>query len=156
MLHQKRRGRASSENSGFDGPGGWGPGRDQLNNNYYTQLLRNGRVSDDFALELQNNANNPPFPNQFLWREVGRRGGTFMFNADMALAVDMQGYANPVNGAVTCSLTAGSPTACPDSRLLPTAVQYASNNGLWVRDFRDALVKMVETGCGNGICDTIA
>lgn len=150
------RGVANSENSGFDGPGGWGPGQDQLNNNYYTELLDNGQVSANFELEFQDNTEFPPFPNQFFWQE-NDRGNTFMFNADMALAVDMAGFLDPVTGNVNCTLrpvTTGKPT-CPASSLLGIAQEYAQGNAVWVRDYRDAFVKMINTGCGNGICITV-
>jgi hypothetical protein len=153
ILH---RGVADSDNSGFNGPGGWGPGRNQLNNNYYTELLDNGRVNVDFALELQDNSNNPPFPNQFMWKLNGRRGGTFMFHADMALAIDMQGHlVDTTSGAINCTLVSGTATTCPPSPLLSIAVEYANNNNVWVNDFHDAFVKMVHSGCGNGVCQAV-
>jgi hypothetical protein len=150
-------GRASIQNSGFEGSGGWGPDDNALDNNFYTTLIRNGRAAD-FVLELQNNV--APFTNQFLWRENGRSG--FMLNADMALAVDMTGFLNATSGAVSCALSvpryAPSPTLplCPASPLLATANRYATNNVAWVTDFRDAFTKMVNTGCNApSICTAV-
>jgi hypothetical protein len=119
-----------------------------LDNNFYSTLIRNGRVSD-FVQELQNNS--IPFTNKFLWRENGRPG--FMLNADMALAVDTAGFLNATSGAVTCSLpvrlNAPPPpfTICPNAPLLATANRYALDNAAWVTDFRDAFAKMVNAGC---------
>jgi hypothetical protein len=133
------------QNSGFDGNAGWGPDQNTLDNNFYTTLLRNGRVAA-FVPELQNNA--APFTNKFLWRENGRPG--FMLNADLALAVDTSGHLDSTNGAVACSLPS-QPNAvnpvCPNSPLLATANRYAANNAAWVADFRDAFTKMVNSGC---------
>jgi Peroxidase len=141
-------GRAVPQNSGFNGNAGWGPDLITLNNNFYTELIRNGRAAD-FVLELQTNV--APFTNKFLWRENGRPG--FMLNADMALAVDTAGFLNATSGAVSCSLPvppntpAGPLPVCPNSPLLATANRYANNNAAWVTEFRDAFTKMVNTGC---------
>jgi hypothetical protein len=141
-------GRASTQNSGFDGRAGWGRDQDTLDHNFYTTLLRNGRVGN-FVPELQTNT--APFTNKYLWRESNGRPG-FMLNADMALAVNTAGYLNAANGAVTCSLpsspgTSAANPVCPNSPLLATANRYAANNAAWVTDFRNAFTKMVNKGC---------
>jgi hypothetical protein len=82
--------------------------------------------------------------------------GVFMLQADMALAFDMEGYLNPSNGDVNCTLVQReNQTMCPASPLLARAELYRDNNLLWVQSFEAAFVKMINTGCGNGVCKAV-
>jgi hypothetical protein len=129
--------------------------QDKLTNNYYTELLN----FSQFELDFEENADFPPFPDQFYWEEEvpeGEPDGSFMLHADMALAFDMEGYFDAKNGNVTCTLLPQQgKTTCPSSPLLPHVQEYASNNLKWVQDFREAYLKMVTTGCEAGTCTPI-
>jgi hypothetical protein len=82
--------------------------------------------------------------------------GVFMLQADMALAFDMEGYLNPSNGDVNCTLVQReNQTICPASPLRARAEMYRDNNLLWVQSFEAAFVKMINTGCGNGVCSAV-
>lgn len=142
---------ADSANSGFSGGVGWDNIPDRLENEYYKELLS----FDQLNLHFDDNTAFPPFPNQFYW--VDGQSGIFMLHADMALAFDMQGYLNPTNGAVNCTLVpVAGQKQCPPSPLRGRAKLYAHQNARWVKDFEAVLVKMVNTGCGNGVCKPIA
>jgi hypothetical protein len=103
---------------------------------------------------LEDNARFPPFPNQFFWKEDGDSdSGIFMLQADMALAFDMEGFLDPSNGNVTCRLVQTKGFAvCPTSSLRSRAEFYRKNNDAWIRDFEVAYLKIVNRGCGNGVC----
>jgi Peroxidase len=148
------RGRAVSQNSGFTGEQGWDKQPDLLTNDYYKQLL----TTKQWTLILEDNAPSSPFPDQFYWEEeIGGDSGIFMLHADMSLAFDMEGHMNPVNGNVTCRLEKTKGFAvCPTSALRSQAELYRKSNDLWVRDFEAAFVKMVNTGCGNGVCQSLS
>jgi hypothetical protein len=151
MLFYIISGVAVPRNSGFDGLNGWVTTRNRLDNTFYSTLLGNdGMVNSIFTQENQDNSAIPRFADQVLWRG-GNNDGTIMLNADMALAVDFDGFLDGTTGSVTCSLTGeGTATVCPVSSLLSVAVEYANNNTLWVNDFHDAFIKMTNTGCGVG------
>lgn len=121
---------------------------DRLDNQFYRVLLDGNEVDEDFALEFQQNRGTA-FPDQFLWRRGNRND--FMLNVDIALARDLEGFIDPTTGFVTCSLNG----SCPDSPLLSIAMEYASNNRVWVQDFRDAFIKMTSSGC-EGVCTDIS
>lgn len=106
-------------------------------------LLDNNGLDNDFEQEEQDE---PGFPRQFLWREQG--DDEFMLNVDVALAIDVEGSIVAGSGEVTCS-------PCPDSRLLPRALQYADSNQLWVNDFHDAFQKICNAGCGGAVCTAV-
>lgn len=122
---------------------------DSLDNEFYRVLLDGNQVDDAFALEIQRNDDSVHFPTQYLWRRGNRND--FMLNADMALARDLEGHIDPVTGFVTCNLNGD----CPDSPLLPFAMEYASSNAAWLRDFRTAFIKMTSVGCDNGECTKV-
>jgi hypothetical protein len=117
-----------------------------------------------FVLEYEDNTNFAPFPNQYYWeQEVAEDGpaGTFMLHADMAIAFDMEGYVDPDNGQVNCTMVPNSSSGsdngtgldpCPVSPLLAYAQAYADDNDQWMLDFRQAYLKMVGTGCRDGAC----
>jgi len=142
---------AVHENSGFEGGNGWVTSKNVLDNTFYSTLLDNdGLVNSIFTQEEQENTDIPRLDKQVLWRR-GNETGTIMLNADMALAVDFDGFLDGTTGSVTCSLTGGGAlTVCPVSSLLSVAVEYANDNTLWVNDFHDAFIKMTNTGCGVG------
>jgi hypothetical protein len=144
-------GGATSANSGFTGEQGWDNDPDLLTNSYYKELLK----FDQFSLTLEENAQFPPFPDQWYWEEEETPGvsGVFMLQADMALAFDMEGYLNPANGNVNCTIVPlEGQTLCPMSPLRARAEFYRDNNLLWVQAFEAAFIKMINTGCGNGVC----
>lgn len=137
---------AASANSGFSGGVGWDNLPDRLENEYYNELLK----FDQLDLHFDDNTAFPPFPNQFYW--VDRESGIFMLNADMALMFDMQGYINPTNGAVNCTLVpVVGQKQCPSSYLRDTVRFYSGRNNQWVRSFEIIFLKMVNNGCG-GFC----
>lgn len=148
------RGKATPENSGFDGEGGWDGSAHVLDNHYYSKLLDYSQ----FVLEYEDNTNFAPFPNQYYWeQEVAEGGpaGTFMLHADMAIAFDMEGYVDPDNGQVNCTMVSSSKNGqdpCPVSPLLSYAQAYAEDNDQWMLDFRNAYLKMVGIGCRDGAC----
>jgi hypothetical protein len=114
-----------------------------LTSAYYDEILK----FDKFEL-VQQRANQ-----QYMWQEKGRADKIFMLQADMALAFDMEGYLNPANGNVACTLVKRpGQTLCPTSPLRARVQLYRNNNLRWVRDFEAAFLKMVNTGCGNGAC----
>lgn len=106
--------------------------------------------ADEFELEEQNNAG-LPFPNQFLWRD----GNRFMLNADMALAVDFEGFmTSPETGEVTCNL-GGNTNVCPTSELVGFAAEFADDDIQWRTEFRDVFFKITNLGCGAGVCTAV-
>jgi hypothetical protein len=124
-----------------------------LDNNYYQQLLN----FDQWTLIFEENPAPSPFPNQFYWEEeIAEDSGIFMLHADMALAFDMVNHLEPSNGAVNCTLvpTAGQ-DVCPASPLRAQAELYRIDNDLWLQAFKAAFLKMVNTGCGNGVCKAV-
>jgi hypothetical protein len=131
---------------------GWDNDQNVLDNNYYHQLLN----FPQWTLILEDNPAPSPFPNQFYW-EVEVDGnldsGVFMLHADMALAFDMVHHLEPSNGAVNCTLvpTTGQ-DVCPTSPLRAQAELYRNDNDLWVQAFESAFLKMINIGCGNGVC----
>jgi hypothetical protein len=142
-------GRSFVANSGFDTAVGWDDHPHLLENGYYNSML-----SSDRFVQVLNPAVPPNFPNQFFWKAVNS-GDHFMFNADFALAFDMTNFtSSTVPGGVSCELNNPS-NMCPSSSLLPQAQLYAGNNGRFVRDFRAVFLKMISTGCGNGVCTAI-
>jgi hypothetical protein len=147
-------GGATSANSGFTGEQGWDHDPDLLDNDYYKQLLN----FKQYTLIMEDNKHFPPFPDQFYWEEevVPGVSGVFMLQADMALAFDMEGYLNPANGDVNCTLVpTDGQTVCPASPLRARAELYRDNNLLWVEAFEAAFIKMINTGCGNSVCSAV-
>jgi hypothetical protein len=144
-------GRSFAANSGFDNAVGWDNHPQFLENGYYNSML-----SSDRFVQVLKPAVPPDFPAQVFWEARPEDGGHFMFNADMALAFDMTDFtSSTVPGGVSCDLKADSSNVCPSSSLLPQAQLYADNNGRFVRDFRAVFLKMISTGCGNGVCTAI-
>jgi hypothetical protein len=78
-----------------------------------------------------------------------------MLNADMALVMNFAGSIDSITGEVDCvpgELEGDSnDDVCPEASTIDQVAQYADNNNFWLRDFRDAFVKM--TLNGNSICD---
>jgi len=136
---------AQIANSGFDGIGGWVPNEERLDNQFYRELLQNDVADPEWQQEEQNNEG-LVFTNQFLWRKNGRR--LFMLNTDMALAINTAGFITDV-GQVTCN-------PCPPSTMLETTRLYHDNDAQWRTDFRDAFIKMTNTGCNADTCTLVA
>jgi hypothetical protein len=148
-----RSGRSFVSNSGFDGVVGWDDHPQLLENGYYNSML-----SFERFVPTLNPAVPPNFPDQFFWEAPPDNGGHFMFNADLALAFDMANFtSNAVLGQVSCKLVVVNPgdVPCPTSSMLPHAQFYAANNARFVRDFRAVFLKMISSGCGNGVCTAI-
>jgi len=147
-------GRAVSENSGFDGRAGWDADLRGLDNGYYDILLtQNGSIRTEFRQSLQDNRNNPTFPDQFLWN-FGETD-LFMLNADLALVVNLEDFIDPDDGFVTCALSEGSISdrdICPAASTVDIALEFASSNSLWINDFHTAFLKMTSVGCNNAVC----
>lgn len=74
-----------------------------------------------------------------------------MFNADMALAFDFDGVMNPQTEDVFCDLR----FSCPISPLRNQALAYRDDQNLWLRDFRDAFVRMTSAGCSSTVCTVV-
>lgn len=82
----------------------------------------------------------------------GGGGGLKMLNADMALVSDLAGFVDPVSGFATCSPNTdrfSDLPECPPASTRGQVVEYAENNDLWLRDFRDVMVRLVTTPVGN-------
>lgn len=76
-----------------------------------------------------------------------------MLNVDMALAKDFSSGLDPITGELFgCDLE-----DCPDSSLLPIALQYTGGNGMatWINDFRSAMIKMTNNGCEGQVCTPV-
>jgi hypothetical protein len=141
-------GRASASFSGFNGPGGWDKDPDLLTSRYYKEVLK----FDQFELVFQ------PANQQYMWQERGGGDKIFMLQADMALVFDLEKHLNPSNGKINCTLQAKrfrGQTQCLPSSLRARAQLYRDNNLRWITDFEAALLKMVNTGCGNGKCTAL-
>jgi len=136
-------GRAFPENSGYEGSGGWVGNQDRLDNGFYATLVSQGRINTVFSQEMQDNSGRV-FPDQFLWRRIPST--RFMLNVDFALAVDLDGFLDPVSGEVSCRLS-GNSNICPDSSTVDIVLEYANDNRAWVNDFHDALQKMTTHNC---------
>ena len=142
-------GRALPRNSGFNGRNGWVGNPDRFNNKFYIDLFNNGQIDTTFGQQLQNNGARPDFPDQFLWRL--ENSNRFMLNVDMGLAVDFQGFIDPVSGEVTCELT-GSANVCPQATTLDIALEFVASNDDWVDAFHTAFMKMSSIGCSASNC----
>lgn len=154
FAHTCFSGRAVPQNSGFRGQDGWVPNRNRLDNQFYRVLLQNGQADPSFEQEFQVNNNNP-FPNQFMWREQG--DDEFMLNADMALAIDLDGLIVDGTGEALCRLEGqnGNEPLCPPSELLQIAQEFAGSNDAWLAAFHDAFITMTNTGCDSSTCTAV-
>jgi hypothetical protein len=67
----------------------------------------------------------------------------------MALMLDLSGEIRSDDGEVDCNIG-----CCPRSSKFDQVIDYASNNGLWMEDFRDIYTRM--TLSGHFVCDLTA
>ena len=140
---------AAKENSGYDGQAGWVINADRLDNEFYFMMISNGVIDDIWQPELQDNSGTI-FPDQVIWRQGDSE--LFMFNSDLALAVNFEGFMTDVSGEVSCSLTAGTDDSCPAASTLAIANEYAASNTVWLNDFHAAYIKMTNSGCEDDNC----
>ena len=163
-------GQLSTENSGIDGPNGWMINSQTLDNEYYAELV--GGTSPDsprselvqgapgWGRNIERNDGNS-FPNKHIW--TGFPGGTkiVMLNADIALVRQLDGSNVQNNGRVNCRFV-GENTCPVAEQSFRFAVEYTFDNMLWLRDFRQVMIIMIENGyrragcAGNGLCRLIA
>ena len=141
-------GRLSPRNSGFRG-GKWVDNDEEIDNDYFEVLLdNNGELPNEKFIQTNEGSTN----GQYLWTEGTRDDALLMINADMALVVDMDGYLDQETGLASCLPNKGATAATRNSEMpecppafatLPFVKLYDDDGDLWLSDFRDALLKMV-------------
>lgn len=155
------------EVQGFDAPYGRVQDNLQFNNGYYLELVGAGEDLDSQVNRAPNwqqrfvdNSNEPDdIPNVFQWEGYPNGKKIVMLNSDIAMVRQLH-YGNKApNGKVGCQFVArgGSDAPCPVARadLFTEMVKYRNDNHLFLEDFRDALLKMTQSGytVDNNSCD---
>ena len=137
-------------NVGFDGEDGWDLTNNALDNGYYIELVgQSGNPNDvpDFVQVVVQNNDLRSMPNRMQFEaNVGGRK-VVMLTADVALARQLDEGSNlRSDGAVLCNFR-GFNNRCPDAQAtIPHVTQYARNSGVFLNDFRDVLMLMIEHG----------
>jgi len=150
-------GRLNNDNSGFDGP--WVRSRFSLTNEFYRLLIdRDDRTLATPNYRSRNNGNDN---DQFLWlrRSRDRRRRRIMLNADMSLVSDFSGHIDVNTGEVaTCVIRSdvrnGGLPECPRaSATFDKVSQFSRDNRSFLREFRNALTKMMLNEQDLSVCD---
>eukprot|EP00543_Licmophora_paradoxa_P004946 CAMPEP_0202441846 /NCGR_PEP_ID=MMETSP1360-20130828/1354_1 /ASSEMBLY_ACC=CAM_ASM_000848 /TAXON_ID=515479 /ORGANISM="Licmophora paradoxa, Strain CCMP2313" /LENGTH=650 /DNA_ID=CAMNT_0049057019 /DNA_START=102 /DNA_END=2054 /DNA_ORIENTATION=- len=155
-------GELSRQNSGVDGPNGWLLNNRVLDNEYYIELVGGESVNDPIQVlidtapnwqrDLENNRDLAGIPNRHVWTGFPDNTKIVMLNVDVAIVRNLSSSNTASSGRVFCGFRRTG--ACPHAEgALQKAAEYRFNNFRWVRDFRAALLAMVDNGYDRpGIC----
>ena len=113
---------------------------------------------------MVNNSNftDGTLPNRFQWEGFPGGRKVIMLNSDIAMVRQLDDTnKHNTTGEVFCKFVTRGPTTpqqparCPVARLdlFDPMVEYAHDNELFLHDFRDAMIKMTDTGYRVGTCD---
>lgn len=152
---------------GFSGQNGWVPNNTRFDNEYYEELVGGGSTLErqiegapQWRQALVNNTDLPDLPDRFQWEGFpgGRR--VVMLNTDVAMVRQLDdSNRNPTTGQVSCKFVnrePGNRPRCPGARrdVFDNMVTYRGDNQRFIDDFRDALIKMTDTGYRVSTCDS--
>lgn len=142
---------------GFDGPNGRTLDSSSFNNAYFKELIGHGTSYQEQIDNAPNwqqvfvdNSDLPNIPSRYQW--VGFPNGIkiVMRNSDIALVRQLNSNNKADSGRVGCQFVprGGDKATCPRARndLFVQMVKYRNDNRLFLEDFRDALIKLTQTG----------
>jgi hypothetical protein len=143
---------------GFHGENGWTLNNRKFDNSYYNELVGPGSTLQDQVERAPNwqqvfveNSDLDDTPSRFQFQGYPQGKKIVMMQSDIALVRQLHNGNLAPNGKVACQFVSrggqGVET-CPMSRidLFAEMVKYRNDNRVFLQDFRDALIKMIQQG----------
>ena len=150
---------------GFDGPTGWVPNETAFDNQYYEELVGAGTSlnrqingAPQWRRAMVNNTDNE-HPNRHQWEGFPGGRKVLMLNSDIALVRQLDSSnKDPQTGRVSCKFVEREnhpDPPCPVARsdIFQPMVTYRNDNNRFLRDFREALIKLTNNGHVVRACD---
>ena len=142
---------------GFDGPNGQTLDNSSFDNAYFKELIGHGTTYQEQVNNAPNwqqvfvdNSDLPNIPSRYQWEGYPNGVKIVMRNSDIALVRQLNSDNKADSGRVGCQFVprGGDKSTCPMARsdLFVEMVKYRNDNQLFLKDFRDALIKMTQTG----------